>query len=111
MSRITTDLKPHLALVTGASGGIGKATCLALASMGCSVAVHYYSSTEKAERLVNELKKLGVRAERFKADLTNYDEVNILSVYKIAAWNCPAIYPTITFPSMIFTYSYFCPHQ
>lgn len=75
MSILVTDLKPHLALVTGASGGIGKATCLALANMGCSIAVHYHSSEDKAIALIEELKKKGVRAEAFKADLTKYDEV------------------------------------
>ena len=77
MSVLTTDLRPHLALVTGASGGIGKATCLALASMGCSIAVHYCSSGSVAEELVTELKTKGVRAEAFKADLTKYDEVGV----------------------------------
>jgi len=75
MSILTTDLRPHLALVTGASGGIGRATCLALASMGCSIAVHYHSSTSVAEELVKKLTAKGVRAEAFKADLTKYDEV------------------------------------
>ena len=75
MSVLTTDLRPHLALVTGASGGIGRATCRALAAMGCSIAVHYHSSTDAANTLVQELKGMGVRAEVFKADLTKYDEV------------------------------------
>jgi 3-oxoacyl-[acyl-carrier protein] reductase len=75
MSVLTTDLRPHLALVTGASGGIGKATCLALAAMGCSISVHYHSSTSSTEELVKKLKGKGVRAEAFKADLTKYDEV------------------------------------
>jgi 3-oxoacyl-[acyl-carrier protein] reductase len=77
MSVLTTDLRSHLALVTGASGGIGKATCLALASMGCSIAVHYHSSKSVAEELVTQLKDKGVKAEAFKADLTNYDEVSL----------------------------------
>lgn len=76
MSVLTIDLRPHLALVTGASGGIGKATCKALAALGCSVAVHYHSSAEVANTLVNELKGKGVRSEAFKADLTNYEEVS-----------------------------------
>jgi 3-oxoacyl-[acyl-carrier protein] reductase len=77
MSILLTDLRSHLALVTGASGGIGNATCLALASMGCSIAVHYHSSADKATALVEELKEKGVRAEAFKADLTKYDEVQV----------------------------------
>ena len=74
-SNLTADLRLHLAVVTGASGGIGKATCLALAGLGCSIAVHYHSSEDKATGLVKELKDKGVRAEAFKADLTKYDEV------------------------------------
>lgn len=84
-SILVTDLRSHLALITGASGGIGRATCLALVSMGCSIAVHYHSSHEKASNLVAELKGKGVRAEAFKADLTNYDEVRMI--------NYPAITP------------------
>lgn len=91
MSVLVTDLKPHLALVTGASGGIGRATCLALANLGCSVAVHYHSSEDKAIALIKELKAKGVSAEAFKADLTKYEEV---------------IYPTIA-PHFMITFSIF----
>jgi nucleoside-diphosphate-sugar epimerase len=93
MSVLVTDLKPHLALVTGASGGIGRATCLALANMGCSIAAHYHSSEDKAVALVKELKAKGVRAEAFKADLTKYEEV----IY-------PAITPHFTIIFPIFNY-------
>lgn len=78
MSVLVTDLRPHLALVTGASGGIGKATCRSLAALGCSIAVHYHSSTESANALVEELKGKGIRVEAFKADLTKYEEVSWL---------------------------------
>ncbi|PVH83929.1 3-oxoacyl-reductase [Cadophora sp. DSE1049] len=90
-SKLTTDLRPHLALVTGASGGIGKATCLALASLGCSIAVHYHSSEDKATTLVKEIRNKGVRAEAFKADLTNYDEVRNLHASVVSSLGHPTI--------------------
>jgi len=93
MSRLTQDLTSHLALVTGASGGIGKATCLSLASMGCAIAVHYHSSKEKADALLEELKNKGVKAEGFKADLTSYDEVRKLHADVVKEMG----YPTILF--------------
>lgn len=70
-----TDLKNDLALVTGGSGGIGKATCEALATLGCSVAVHYNSAADTAKTLVANLEKKGVKAQAFQADLSSYDEV------------------------------------
>ena len=49
---LTTDLSDHLALVTGATGRIGKATCLALTALGCLIAVHYNSAADTAEEVV-----------------------------------------------------------
>lgn len=69
------QLSGCLALVTGASGGIGRATCIALAKLGCDVAVHYHSSEEKAQEVEEELKRIGVKTGIFKADLSDYSEV------------------------------------
>lgn len=76
---ITKDLSPHLALVTGATGGIGKATCAALSDLGCAIAVHYNSAVDAAETLVTEVRAKGIRAEAFQADLSKYDEVRVSS--------------------------------
>ena len=69
------DFKGHLALITGATGGIGAATCRALASLGCNIAIHYHSAAKKAETLGEEVRAKGVKAECFQADLSNYDNV------------------------------------
>ncbi|KAF1988732.1 3-oxoacyl-reductase [Aulographum hederae CBS 113979] len=70
--------KNQLALITGATGGIGKATSLALAALGISIAVHYNSASDVADSLVEELRGKSVKAEKFQADLTKYDEVRKL---------------------------------
>ncbi|KAL0258153.1 hypothetical protein SLS55_007325 [Diplodia seriata] len=91
MSVLTTDLGSHLALVTGASGGIGKATCLALAELGCSIAAHYYSNSDAANALVDQLKAKGVKAQAFQADLSSYDEVRKLHSSVYSSLGAPTI--------------------
>ena len=63
------DVRGQLALVTGGTGGIGKATCLKLAEVGCDVAIHYHTARDDAEELARAIRKLNVRAEVFQADL------------------------------------------
>jgi FlaA1/EpsC-like NDP-sugar epimerase len=75
LAMLTTDLSQHLALVTGATGGIGKATCLALAALGCSIAVHYNSAADDAAELVQQLEAKGVKARAFQADMGIYQDV------------------------------------
>jgi FlaA1/EpsC-like NDP-sugar epimerase len=65
-----------LALITGATGGIGKATCHKLACMGISIAAHYHAAKDVAEALVEELRTdYSVRADCFQADMGDYEEV------------------------------------
>jgi 3-oxoacyl-[acyl-carrier protein] reductase len=76
---IMTTLQNKTALVTGASRGIGRATALALARGGAQVLVHYGSSAQKAESLVNEIQAKGGRASAISADLGTPDGVALLA--------------------------------
>ena len=74
----------HLALITGATGGIGRATAHLLAKQGISIAVHYNSAKGKGEALVQELiNEYGVRAAAFGCDLGNFDAVSTEGVFLI----------------------------
>lgn len=88
---LLTSLTPHLALITGATGGIGHATCLALASLGCSIAVHYHTAADTATSLVSALKAKNVRAAAFRADLSTYEGVRSLHAEVVGEMGDPTV--------------------
>jgi 3-oxoacyl-[acyl-carrier protein] reductase len=71
-------LNEQVAIVTGASRGIGKAIALALASEGASVVINYTSSLEAAQSLVDSIKNAGGKAIAIKADVSNPAQVDHL---------------------------------
>lgn len=69
-------LEGKVALVTGASRGIGREIALELAREGVSVAVNYAGSEAKALEVVDEIKAMGQDAIAIQADVSNSESVN-----------------------------------
>lgn len=67
-----------VALITGASRGIGAATALALAEAGFDICINYKSNKKAAERVALKVTELGKKVVIVRADVSKEDEVNFL---------------------------------
>ena len=72
------DLQGRIALVTGASRGIGKAIARTLAEAGAAVALNYRERTDAAQTSLAEIRTVGRVAEAFRADVSERGEVERL---------------------------------
>src|SRR5260370_18067532 len=71
-------LAGKVALVTGASGGIGRATALALAREGADVAVNYLTYPDAAQELAGQIRALGRRVLLLPVDVADQAAVEAM---------------------------------
>ncbi|MGJ5675998.1 MAG: 3-oxoacyl-[acyl-carrier-protein] reductase [Nostochopsis sp.] len=80
-------LQGKVAIVTGASRGIGRAIAQELAKVGASVVVNYASSSQAADELVSQIIQAGGSAIALAADVSKEDQVNALINAAIEKFN------------------------
>jgi len=68
-------LKNKIALITGASRGIGEAIAIELAKNKADVIINYYNDADEAQKVVDKVKTYGVKSIAVKADVSKFDEV------------------------------------
>src|SRR3990172_2875152 len=83
---VDADLKGSVALVTGGSLGIGRATAIALARAGAQVAVNYRSHAAEADEVVQAIRDAGSRAVKLQADVADLGAVEQLVAETVKAF-------------------------
>lgn len=77
-------LQNKVALITGASRGIGRAIALRFAEEGANIAFTYLSSVEKGEALVAELEQFGIKAKGYRSDASDFQAADELATQVVA---------------------------
>lgn len=75
---LVLDLSKQVALITGASGQLGRVIARTLAQCGANIAIHYHHDLVAAENLRHEIEALGVRALVVQADVTDSSGINAM---------------------------------
>jgi glucose 1-dehydrogenase len=79
-----TPLAHQVALVTGASSGIGRAIALAFGRAGADVVVNYVKGAQAADGVVTEIESLGRRAVALQADVSRESDVDAMFARAVA---------------------------
>ena len=91
---VTIDLSGKTAVVTGATGQLGRVMVRTLATAGCDVAVHFRSDETGALALCEEVRGMGRKAVAVYADVADAESVNAMQAKVVVALGDPAIVVT-----------------
>ena len=69
------SLEGRIAIVTGGSRGIGRATVMSLARAGADIAFCYLSNEEAAKSTTDSVEAMGCKCIAFRVDVTDYETV------------------------------------
>ena len=73
------SLAGHVALVTGSTTGLGKATAMALGGAGAKIAINYLHNKERGEKALADFQAAGVEAMLVQADVTKPEDISRLA--------------------------------
>jgi len=79
-------LEGQRAIVTGANSGIGEGVAKAMAEAGARVVVNYVAGPDKAEQVVDEIRRIGGEAVAVRADVSKEDQVEAMFEQTVSAW-------------------------
>ena len=88
ISFMQLDLSGKTALVTGATGQLGRVMARTLAACGANLALHYINNEKKAEELKDEIETLGRQAVIVQGDITKQDTADRKSTVLPPRWSC-----------------------
>ena len=77
-------LQNKVAIITGASRGIGKGIAIKFAEQGCNIAFTYLSSVEKALAFEKELAAFGIKAKGYQSDAADFKAADQLVIDVVA---------------------------
>lgn len=78
LNPIENEMSNSVAIVTGASRGIGRAVAVELANLGCDLLINYRASKDYAEQTAEIVRSVGSRALVYRADVTRREQVTAM---------------------------------
>lgn len=79
-------LEQKVAVITGASRGIGRQIALSMAKEGAAVVVNYCGSEARAKEVVDEIRNFGGQAEAYQCDVSDFNQAAGLMEYALTTY-------------------------